>query len=88
MEAIVKLWLIVSSGWGFCLCFWDKQQALKHRWRIPEKTFFLLAFLGGAFGIRLGMRFFHHKTRKSSFFRVIDLALGLQAAVLIFWLFL
>ena len=50
----------------FCMAS-DKQKAKKGRWRIAEKTLFLLAFLGGSIGIYVGMYLFHHKTRKPSF---------------------
>ena len=35
--------------------------------RIPEKTLFALAVLGGSIGAMLGMAVFHHKTRKALF---------------------
>ena len=41
----------------------DKRRARRDRWRVPEKTLFLLAILGGSVGANLGMHFFHHKTR-------------------------
>lgn len=40
----------------------DKYRAVRHKWRIPEKTLFLLALLGGSAGGVIGMRFFRHKT--------------------------
>lgn len=47
----------------FVLMGVDKRRARRERWRVPEKTLFLLALLGGACGGWLGMRVFHHKTR-------------------------
>lgn len=41
----------------------DKTKAEKKQWRIPEKTLFLLAFLGGGVGILSGMSIFRHKTK-------------------------
>ena len=41
----------------------DKSRARKHQWRIPEKTLFLSAILGGSIGAIAGMYTFHHKTR-------------------------
>ena len=35
--------------------------------KIPEKTLILSAVIGGSAGAILGMRFFHHKTRKAKF---------------------
>ena len=34
---------------------------------MPERALFILAFIGGAFGIVLGSGVFHHKTLKYSF---------------------
>ena len=41
----------------------DKWKARRDAWRIPEKTLFLAALLGGALGGTVGMHLFHHKTR-------------------------
>ena len=47
----------------FFLMGWDKRQARKGGRRTPEKTFFLLALLGGSPGAILGMYAFRHKTK-------------------------
>ena len=41
----------------------DKRRARQGKWRVPEKTLFLLPLLGGSVGALLGMRVFHHKTK-------------------------
>ena len=41
----------------------DKHRAKRHQWRVPEKTLFLLAILGGSVGAVCGMCAFHHKTQ-------------------------
>jgi uncharacterized membrane protein YsdA (DUF1294 family) len=46
---------------------WDKRKARKGSWRTPEARLLLLSFLGGFVGGWLGMRFFRHKSRKTSF---------------------
>ncbi|MBQ4340266.1 MAG: DUF1294 domain-containing protein [Firmicutes bacterium] len=48
---------------GFILCFKDKRAAIKERWRVPEKTFFLLGLFWGAAGIYIAMLLFRHKTK-------------------------
>ena len=48
---------------GFILMGVDKSRAKRDAWRIPEKTLFLTAILGGCVGAIAGMFFFHHKTR-------------------------
>ena len=50
--------------------------------RVPEKTLFLLALLGGSAGAWLGMKCFHHKTRKWYFRFGIPAIFIAQAALL------
>lgn len=41
----------------------DKARARRDKWRVQEKTLFLLPLLGGSVGAQLGMWLFRHKTR-------------------------
>jgi len=59
----------------------DKRKAVKGRWRIPEKTLFLLAIVGGSIGGIVGMRVFHHKTKHLSFKLGFPAILILQLAL-------
>lgn len=52
---------------SFSLCGFDKRQALAHGYRVQERIFYLLALLGGTYGIIAAMGVFRHKTRKPSF---------------------
>jgi len=45
----------------------DKVRAKKHRQRVPERTLFILAALGGGLGSMLAMRSKRHKTKHISF---------------------
>ncbi len=45
----------------------DKLFAKLQKRRIPEKTLFLLAIIGGGLGGTLGMYSFRHKTRHTAF---------------------
>ena len=47
----------------FGLMGFDKHRAKTGGWRVRERTFFLLAALGGAPGAIAGMWTFRHKTR-------------------------
>ena len=49
--------------------------------RVPEKTLFLLAALGGSVGALLGMRVWHHKTLHRSFRFGIPAILILQIII-------
>lgn len=48
---------------AFLLMGVDKNRARRQAWRIPEKTLFLSAILGGSLGAVVGMHYFRHKTR-------------------------
>ena len=60
----------------------DKWKARRHRWRVPEKTLFLLCFLGGCPGVYLTMRLCRHKTLHKRFMWGIPAIFLLQLALL------
>lgn len=70
IETVLSVYLLLSII-GFILVYVDKRKAIRHDWRIPEKTFFLLGLIGGATGIWAGMFSFHHKTRKTKFVAIL-----------------
>jgi uncharacterized membrane protein YsdA (DUF1294 family) len=45
----------------------DKKRAIKHQYRISEKSLWLVALFGGALGATAGMRLYRHKTKHLSF---------------------
>ena len=60
----------------------DKYKAKAGKWRIPERTLFLLALLGGGIGAFLGMKVFRHKTRHTQFVIGIPVIMVIQAVLL------
>ena len=56
-------WVALASLADFILMGLDKRRARRGAWRVRERTFFLVALLGGALGGVLGMHLFRHKTR-------------------------
>ncbi len=64
-------WLVLSGFVGFLMMGIDKARAQDGSWRIPEKTFFRLAMIGGALGMLAGSSVFHHKTLKDSFLEIV-----------------
>ena len=60
----------------------DKYLAIKHKWRISEKTLLFSFILGGLIGGGLGMVIWHHKTKKWYF------KLWLVVAIIIHFTFL
>lgn len=64
---ILTIYLIFMNLLAFLLMGLDKSKARRNQWRIPEKTLFLSAILGGSIGAILGMQVFRHKTKHASF---------------------
>lgn len=67
-------WNVIS----FCMMGIDKWKAIHKRYRITERFLLLYAFLGGAFGIGLGMIAFRHKIRKTKFILMVPFFCILQ----------
>lgn len=77
----ILIYLLVINLAGFLSMMLDKQKAKKDKWRIPERTLFLFAILGGSIGSILGMRVFRHKTKHWYFVVGMPLILVLQIAL-------
>ena len=75
---IILVWLIVMSLVTFFVTAGDKKRAKRGDRRVPEKTLFLLAFLGGATGEWIAMQIFRHKTKHRSFVIVIPILMTVQ----------
>ena len=87
MEITISTLLTIIGGMSFVLFAMmgiDKALAKRGAWRVPEKTLFLLALLGGALGGIIGMYFFRHKTRHWYFVYGIPAILLLQIALVMF----
>ena len=61
----------------------DKQKARCGKWRIPESTLLLLAFMGGSVGAWLGLKVWRHKTKHRKFTICIPLFLILHLGIVI-----
>jgi uncharacterized membrane protein YsdA (DUF1294 family) len=82
-------YLVLVNVIAFAVYGADKRRARKDRWRVPEKTLFLLALIGGSLGALLGMKVFHHKTKHWYFQVFIPLILVLEIAAGVYlWLHL
>ena len=63
----ILIYLLVINTIGFFAMLIDKRKAKKGRWRIQEKTLFMITLLGGGVGTISGMYTFRHKTKKPGF---------------------
>ncbi len=86
MLLILIIYLIIINLIGFSSMALDKSFASKHMWRIPEKTLFLIAIIGGSIGSNLGMQICRHKTKHWYFVVFMPLILIAQI-VLVFMAF-
>ena len=66
MEYCLAYFLIISAVSVFAAIL-DKHNSKHQKWRVSEKTLFLLAALGGALAMYAIMRLIHHKTRHKRF---------------------
>ena len=73
----ILTYLLIINIIGFFAMGIDKKKAEKMKWRIPEKTFFLITLFGGGIGTIAGMYTFRHKTKKKYF------TIGLPAILII-----
>ena len=85
LTAALLLYLAAVNVVAFAVYGADKRRAKKERRRVPEKTLFLLAVIGGSVGALAGMRVFSHKTRHWYFVWGIPAILAAQI-VLAVWL--
>ena len=83
---VLLVWLAVINLLTFIVYVADKRRARKGKWRVPEKTLFLLPLLGGSIGALLGMRVFHHKTKHWYFVWGIPAILLAQIALAV-WIY-
>lgn len=80
---VLYLYLAAVNVISFIIFGIDKSRAKRHAWRVPEKSLFLLAVIGGSVGAIAGMYIFHHKTKHWYFVIGMPAILVAQAAVLL-----
>ncbi len=81
---LILLYLIIINAAGFLLMLVDKRKARKNLWRIPERTLFASALLGGSLGCLLGMYLVRHKTQHIKFTVGIPVIFALQILLAIY----
>lgn len=84
LTKIELVYLLVMNVVGFAVMGIDKYKAIKGKWRVPEKTLFLLSILGGSIGTWAGMYAFRHKTKHWYFVIGMPAILFLQIALVIY----
>ena len=83
---LLACWLLLINLAAFLVFGLDKWKAKRKEKkesvrRVPERTLFLLAAIGGSVGALLGMKAFHHKTLHKTFRFGIPIILALQILI-------
>ena len=79
---VIELYLLLINLAGFAMMGIDKNRAKRGAWRIPEKTLFTCALLGGSLGTTIGMSAFRHKTKHWYFKYGMPLILIVQVVLI------
>ena len=78
---IILIYIILINIITLVLYAADKAKAKKKKWRIPEATLILFAFIGGSIGALIGMLGLRHKTQHTKFKVLVPLAFILHIAL-------
>lgn len=76
-------WLIAVSLMAVATTVWDKSRARRHKWRVPERTLWLVAALGGSLATYVTMLVIRHKTLHRRFMWGLPLLVVAQTALLV-----
>lgn len=83
-STILLIILIIWNLVTYMLMGIDKNNAVKNKNRISEKSLFLCSFLLGGIGVFCGMYAFRHKTKHWSFKIFVPLAVAVNIIVFYF----
>lgn len=67
----------------FILYGLDKHNAKNNLYRVSEYSLMVFSFFGGALGAIIGMKFFHHKTKKKKFWLLNTIFLIIWIIILV-----
>ena len=84
LPLFLVVYLLAINALAFLAFGVDKSRARRDQWRIPERTLLGFSAAGGFVGAFLGMKVFHHKTRKPKFYLGVPLTAVLWAAGAVF----
>ena len=88
MSYFVIILFIVMNIAGLVIMKVDKKRAVKHQYRISERTLWLFAIFGGAIGCTLGMNTYRHKTKHLAFKIGFPFLAIVEAVLFIYFLYL
>ena len=84
----ILIYFLIINLIGLLIMYIDKKRAKKGKWRIPEKTIFIVTILGGGIGTITGMYLFRHKTKKIEFTFGLPFITILEIVWIIYYVFI
>ncbi|MBM4762510.1 DUF1294 domain-containing protein [Bacillus sp. B15-48] len=86
-EQIFLIGLLIMNVFGYFLMKVDKQRAKQKEYRVSEKRLWLIAILGGALGMTIGMNRYRHKTKHLQFKLGLPILTILQLSMIVLFSF-
>ena len=80
---ILVSYLIIINLIAMIVTIVDKKKAQKDKWRVKEKTLFVMSVMGGSLAMYMTMLKIRHKTKKLKFMIGIPLIFIIQVVLLV-----
>ncbi|MBQ5319056.1 MAG: DUF1294 domain-containing protein [Oscillospiraceae bacterium] len=78
----IAAYILIISLISVIMTIRDKSCAKKGKWRVPEKTLFILSALGGSAAMYITMKTIRHKTQHKRFMIGIPAIMVVQALLI------
>ncbi len=79
----ILFYLAIINIIGIIVTVHDKNAAKKNKWRVPEKTLFILSAIGSGISVYATMLLIRHKTKHKRFMIGIPLIIIVELALII-----
>lgn len=79
----IAAYILIISIVSVIMTIKDKSCAKSGKWRVPEKTLFILSALGGSVAIYITMKTIRHKTQHKRFMLGIPAIMVVQALLIV-----
>jgi uncharacterized membrane protein YsdA (DUF1294 family) len=87
MFKYLLIYLAIINFLGIIVNCIDKIKAKHNKWRIRERTLWLIGLLGGATGSYITMQIIRHKTKHKNFMIIMPILMIIQIVAIIYLYF-